>query len=108
MSEHPNAAVLRRTYEAFARGDFAVLSECFHEEIVWYVPGNSLISGAHRGRDAVFAFFGRLMELSGGTFKAEGQDIGASDQRAFSLEHLTAQRAGKTLDVELVLVVRVV
>jgi ketosteroid isomerase-like protein len=107
MNEQSNVAVLRRAYEAFARADFAALNECFHEESVWHVPGNSLVSGAHKGRDAVFAFFGRLMELSGGTFKAEGRDIGASDTRAYSLEHLTAARAGKTLDVELVLVVRV-
>jgi uncharacterized protein len=107
MSEHPHAALMRRTYEAFKRGDFAALSEYFHEDLVWHVPGVSPVSGAHRGRDAVFAYFGQLMELSGGTFTAETTDIGASDRHAFSLERLKGQRAGKTLDVGLVLVVRV-
>jgi ketosteroid isomerase-like protein len=107
MSEHPNAAVLRRAYEAFVRGDFAVLGEVFAPDITWHVPGRSQVAGAHRGREAVFAYFGQLMALTGGTFKAEPRDIAASDAHAYSLEHLTGERAGKTLDVDLALVVSV-
>ncbi|HEX8071351.1 MAG TPA: nuclear transport factor 2 family protein [Pyrinomonadaceae bacterium] len=107
MSEHPNAAVLRRAYEAFLRGDFDTLGEVFAPDITWHVPGRSQVAGAHRGRDAVFAYFGRLMELSGGTFRPDPRDIAASDAHAVSLEHLSAVRAGRTLDVDLALVVRV-
>jgi ketosteroid isomerase-like protein len=81
MSEHQNAALLRRAYEAFVRGDFATLNECFHEDVVWHVPGESLVSGAHRGREALFVYLRRLVELSDGTFTAEGRDIGARHRR---------------------------
>jgi ketosteroid isomerase-like protein len=107
MTEHQNASVLRRAYEAFARGDFAALSELLADDVVWHVPGRSLVSGSHHGREALLGYFGRLMELSGGTFKAEPHDILANDRHVVSLEHLTAQREGKLLDVELALVVRV-
>ncbi|PYS92087.1 MAG: DUF4440 domain-containing protein [Acidobacteria bacterium] len=107
MTEHPNAAVLRRIYEAFARGDFAALSDLLADDIVWHVPGRSLVAGSYHGREELLGYFGQLIELSGGTFKAESRDIVANDKHVVSLEHLTAERAGKSLDVELALVVRV-
>ena len=107
MSEHPNASLLRRTYEAFARHDVATLGELFADDVVWHVPGRSALSGDFRGQDEVFAYFRRLREMSGDTFKAEARDFTASDEHVVSLEHLTAERDGKTLDLQLALVVRV-
>src|SRR5437763_14508155 len=106
MNEHPNASVLRRVYEAFARGDFAALSELLADDVVWHVPGRSLVSGSHRGRDELLSYFGKLVELSDGTFKAESRDMATSDTHVVSLEHLTAERAGRSLDIHLALVVR--
>ena len=107
MSEHPNAAVLRRAYEAFTRHDVATLGELFADDVVWHVPGRSALSGTFRGQEQVFTYFRHLGEMSGGTFRAEARDITASEQHVVSLEHLTAERDGKTLDLELALVVRV-
>ena len=107
MTEHPNASILRRTYEAFARHDVAALGDLFADDVVWQVPGRSALSGVFRGQDEVFAYFRRLREMSGDTFKAESRDFTASDEHVVSLEHLTAERDGKTLDLELALVVRV-
>ena|SRR5205085_235122 len=107
MIEHPNASVLRRLYEAFARGDFAALSDLLADTVVWHVPGRSLVAGSYHGREELLGYFGQLVELSGGTFKAESRDIVANDKHVVSLEHLTAERAGKSLDIELALVVRV-
>ncbi len=107
MTEHPNASLLRRTYEAFAQRDLKTLGELFADEVVWHVPGRSALSGTFRGQDQVFAYFRNLREMSGGTFKAEARDFMTSDERVVSLEHLTGERDGKTLDIELALVVRV-
>jgi uncharacterized protein len=107
MTEHPNASVLRRAYEAFARRDVATLGELFADNVVWHVPGRSALSGTFRGQDEVFAYFRGLREMSGGTFKAESRALMASDEYAVSLERLTGERDGKTLDIELALVVRV-
>jgi ketosteroid isomerase-like protein len=99
MAEHPNAALLRKGYEAFARGDIAALTDMFAEDMVWHVPGNNLISGEHKGRDAVFAVFAKTMELTGGTFKIDLHDIVANDEHTVSLSRASASRQGKQLDL---------
>ena len=98
MAEHPNVALLRRGYEAFAKGDMATLTELFSENIVWHVPGNNLISGEHRSRDAVFAFFGQIAQLSGGTYQVKLHDALANDEHAVALARVTGSRQGKQID----------
>ena len=98
MAEHPNVGLLRKGYEAFAKGDMATLRDLFSEDTVWHVPGNNLLAGEHRGRDAVFAFFGRTAELSGGTYRVELHDALANDEHAVGLSRATASRQGKQLD----------
>jgi ketosteroid isomerase-like protein len=99
MAEHPNVALLRKGYEAFARGDIAAITDLFAEDMVWHVPGNNLISGEHKGRDAVFAVFAKTMELTGGTFKIDLHDIVANDEHTVSLSRASASRQGKQLDL---------
>ena len=98
MPEHPNAALLRKGYEAFNKGDMATLRELFSDDAVWHVPGNNQLSGEHRGRDAVFAMFARSAELSGGTYRVELHDALANDEHAVGLSRATASRQGKQLD----------
>ena len=69
MEEHANILLLRRAYDAFGQGDMATLREVFAEDIVWHVPRRSLISGHHRGRDAVLGVFARAAELTGGSMR---------------------------------------
>ena len=59
MAEHPNAGVIKNVYEAFAKGNMATLTDLFAENVVYHIPGANPLSGEHRGRDAVFALFGR-------------------------------------------------
>ena len=99
MADHPNAALLRKGYDAFAKGDTAALTGLFSEDVVWHLPGNNLISGEHRGRDAVFAVFAKTMELTGGTFKIDLHDIVANDEHTVSLSRASASRQGKQLDL---------
>ncbi len=98
MAEHPNVGLLRKGYEAFAKGDMATLTELFSEDAVWHVSGTSPISGVHRGRDAVFAAFGRMAQLSGGTLKIELHDALANDEHAVALTRASASRQGRQLD----------
>ena len=98
MADHPNATLLRNGYEAFGKGDMATITELFSEDVVWHAPGNSQLSGVHRGRDAVFAIFAKTTQLSGGTFKIEVHDVLANDEHAVALTRATASREGKTYD----------
>lgn len=99
MAEHPNAAVLRKAYDAFAKGDMATLAELFAEDVVWHLPGRNPVSGVHRGRDAVFAAFAKFFELSGGTLKLDDHTILADDEHAVALNRATASRQGKQLNL---------
>lgn len=107
MSEHPNLQLMRRTLAAFQSGDIPTLQQVFAPDIVWRVPGKSTIAKEYRGQGEVFGFFGRLMELTAGTFKVESLDLMANERGGTYLDRVTATRNGKSLDVQLVLHVRI-
>jgi uncharacterized protein len=95
---HPNEDLLRRGYQAFSTGDLETLGELFADDIVWHVGGRSQLAGDYRGKQEVFGFFGKLVELSGGTFRVELHDVLANDEHAIALQKATGEREGRTLD----------
>ncbi len=107
MVVHPNAILVRQLYEAFHSRDMETLAKLIAEEAVWRVPGSTLISGEHRGRAAIFEYFRRMGELSGGTFHAELVDALASDTQAVAVATATGKRAGKTYDGSYFLLMRI-
>jgi hypothetical protein len=105
ITEHPNAALVRRGYEAFNTADMKTLTELFDENATWQTPGRSPIAGLYQGRDAIFGQFGRYGGETAGTFKATLLDVLASDDgRVVGIHHNTAERNGKRLDVKCCLV----
>ena len=99
MGADENAAIVRRGYEAFNSADMNTLTEIFNEDAVWHSPGRSSLADDYRGREATFAYFGRLGQETGGTFRAEVQHLLADDDRVIAVQHNTAKRDGKQLDV---------
>jgi ketosteroid isomerase-like protein len=95
---HPDEELVRRGYDAFGRGDMETLREVFHPDLAWHSPGRNQLAGDHRGVEAVLGFFGRTMELTGGTFRVEVHDVVASDKHVVGLNSVAAQRDGKTLN----------
>ncbi len=98
MTEHPNAALLRKGHEAFSTGDRATLTEIIAEDALWHVAGKSPFSGDYLGRKGVFGLFDKMAELSSGTIKIEDHDFLGTDQHAVALFKIIATRGGKTLD----------
>jgi ketosteroid isomerase-like protein len=98
---NPNEELVRKGYDLFGKGDMDGLAQIMAEDVVHTFPGNSQVSGEHKGRDAAFAMYGKLFELSGGTFKADLQSATAKgDDTVVAVHHNTATRGGKTLDLE--------
>ena len=100
MEPAQNVAIMRRAYEAFNTGDVETLTELFDESAVWHLPGRSSMATDYHGRDATLAYFGRIGQESGGTFRAELQDLTADDDdRVVGIQRSTGDRNGKHLDV---------
>lgn len=95
-----NAEVIRRGYAAFNVGDIETLTEIFDENASWHTPGRSSIAGDKRGRDAVFAQFGKYVGDTDGTFKASLQQVlPGDDGRVIGVHHNSGERNGRRLDV---------
>jgi ketosteroid isomerase-like protein len=95
---HPNAELVRGGYEAFARGDVGAVMRLFHPDIEWHVGGRNALTGDYRGHDEVMSFFGRLTEMTGGSFRLEIHDITASDEHVVAILDAHAERDGRPYD----------
>jgi len=102
MAEHPNVAPIRDMFAAFAKGDLAALNDVFAEDLVWHEGGRNQISGDYRGREAVFGFFGKTMEVTQGSFRVDLHDVLADDEHGVALVALSASRGGRSVNVNAV------
>jgi uncharacterized protein len=103
-TESENIAVVRRGYEAFAKGDIATLKTLFAPDATWHSVPAGILPGNYRGAQAILEFFGRLAQETNGTVRAELQTIAASGDHVFALHRNKGTRKGKTLDEKSVLV----
>jgi uncharacterized protein len=112
MSDQPHAAgsnaeIVRRIFDAFARKQGLALRHVFAEDAVWTVPGNGVMAGAYRGREAILRFLARLPKETDGTYGSELIDVLASDERAAALYRASGERRGLRLDLDQVLLFRI-
>ena len=91
-----NAALIISGYDAFGRGDIRGALAVFAENILWHVPGRGPLSRDYRGHAEVLGFFERFMELSGGTFQIQIDEVFAKRDRVVVLCTETAQRGGRS------------
>ncbi|HEX4325086.1 MAG TPA: nuclear transport factor 2 family protein [Gaiellaceae bacterium] len=105
-AEHPNAALVRRVFAAFGKDPMAV-SAAFTRDIVWRVPGNTVMSGEYRGRRDVVEFLRRTGLETGGTYRSHLHTVFADDDWAVAIYRATGSRDGIDLDVDQALVIRV-
>ncbi len=92
---HPNEERARKGFEAFSAGDMDAVRETLADDIVWHVAGRSQLNGDYRGKDEVFSFFAKLMDLTGGTFRIDVHDILANDEHVVALTQSSAEREGR-------------
>lgn len=101
-----NARVVRSIFDAFARKEGMALRDVFHRDAVWVVPGETVVAGTYRGREAIFRFLARLPAETDGTYGSALVDVLASDDRAAALYRATGERHGRRLDLLQVLLFR--
>jgi len=99
MSEHPNVARMREGYEAFAKGDLDTMRQQWTDDIVWHEGGHTDLAGTYEGPEAVFAFFGRLFDLTEGSLRVEPHAFLADDTYGCSPVTVTAHRGDRSIEV---------
>jgi hypothetical protein len=99
VAEHPNVELQKRLAKAFRDRDVDALREIFAEDVVWRVGGRNAIAGEYRGVGEILAFFARVGELSGGTYRIELDWVLADDRRGASLYRATGRRDGRAIDI---------
>jgi ketosteroid isomerase-like protein len=108
MSEQ-NIELVRSGYQAFADGDTDTLMALFDDDIEWVQPGDSAVSGIHRGKKELGEFLVALTAKSPSIapqrFLADGDTVvvlsegSFGGERAHSAEVYTV-RNGKTVRVQ--------
>ncbi|CAA9465518.1 MAG: hypothetical protein AVDCRST_MAG25-1479 [uncultured Rubrobacteraceae bacterium] len=106
--EHPNAALVRRLYEARGRNDEDAIRTILSGDVLWHEPD---VGGEHTGDlsgpDAVLAMMRDARERTGGTFRLRPREIVANGEHSVALVEWSAEREGRTLEGREVAVYRV-
>jgi 2'-5' RNA ligase len=92
-------AVVGRFHEAQARayagGELEPLRELLSEDVVWHVPGRSLIAGEHRGVDDLLDYFDRRRQLTDASFRVTVHGAAPIGDRVVQLADWRATRGGR-------------
>src|SRR5436853_6291445 len=89
---------IRRGYKAFGEGDMETLGSLYTDDVVQTMPGNNKLSGEHKGRDNVIGLYGKMAELSGGTFAADLKSVRTEGDKVIAVHSAKGENGGKTLD----------
>ncbi|MEU9053296.1 nuclear transport factor 2 family protein [Streptomyces sp. NPDC048384] len=110
MAEHPHAALVRKGYEAFQRGDMDTLRGMMTGDCTHHVPGSHPLSGDFKGIDSILdGYYGRLYSETGGSFEVELRDIFVDGRgHAMSVHRFTAARGDRRIDESGGIVFRIV
>ncbi|MBG0855330.1 nuclear transport factor 2 family protein [Streptomyces spinoverrucosus] len=109
MAEHPHAALVRKGYAAFARGDMDALRGLMTSDCAHHVPGSHPLAGDFKGQDAIIDMYRRLHEETGGTLQvALGSVLVDGRGHAVAVHRLRAERQGRRIDDKGCIVFRIV
>src|SRR5262249_44311525 len=92
-----NVELLRKGYQDFGRGDLPAVQAAFAPDAVWHAQRLGRLTGDHAGWPAIARFFGLTMELTGGTFRVEVQDVMANDGAVAVVVRSSGRRGAHTL-----------
>ncbi len=86
--EHPNAALIRRVFAAFGQ-DAKAIAAGLARDVLWRVPGGTVMSGDYRGRRDVVEFLRRTGLETGGTYRSRLHTVLADDEWGLAVYRAT-------------------
>lgn len=93
--KHPHIVTLEKAYSSLAKGDVQGFLGLCSESVSFQIQGKSKLAGKYTRANLEKDFFGKMQELSSGTFRMELHDILASDLHATVLMTCKVSREGK-------------
>jgi ketosteroid isomerase-like protein len=97
---HPNIATYLAAITAFNANDLDAVADHVSSDVVYRIPGRSIIAGEYHGIDGFAEILTRLREESGGTLQLSPLAVLADDDNLIARARVTARRPGKRLDTE--------
>ena len=82
---HKNAELIQAGFDAFASADLETIDRLLADDIVWHSAGTSVLAGEFDGKQAVLELFGRVLEVTSGTFRQDVHAILADDDHVIAL-----------------------
>jgi ketosteroid isomerase-like protein len=96
---HSNEDLVREGYKAFGDGDMDTLRSLFASDAVHSATGSNPLAGDYKGVDDILGYYGKLYELTGGTFRAELKSVKAEgDDTIVATHRNSGERIGRKLD----------
>jgi ketosteroid isomerase-like protein len=93
---HPLEATIREAYAAFGRGDVDGYLQACTQDFSFNVPGRGAIAGSWRGREGLHELARMAMQVTGGSFQEEVEDVLANDRHAVVLARHQFKRDGQS------------
>jgi len=87
-----NYQLLATMYDAFWRGDTAVMRQAIADNVVVNIVGNSAMSGVYHGWDGYMTFRERLIAMTGDKYKLDLIGMAASSSDAWAVEYIRMNR----------------
>jgi ketosteroid isomerase-like protein len=97
---HPHILTYLAAIEAFNANDLEAVRSHVRSDVVYRIPGRSIVAGEYHGIDGFAALLTRLRDQSEGTIELTPVAVLADDDNLIARARVTAQRAGKHLDTE--------
>jgi uncharacterized protein len=82
------------------------ISAALTRDIVWRVPGSTIMSGEYRGRRDVVAFLRSTGLETDGTYRSALHTVLANDEWGLAVYRASGRRNGIDLDIEQAFVIR--
>jgi ketosteroid isomerase-like protein len=87
--------LVRKGYAAFNDRDMEALTSLFAADVTHHVPGRSTLAGTYKGVDNVLGYFGKLAEMTDGTFRADLVDVhGDGHGHVVAVHQMSSERNG--------------
>jgi len=106
MFDHPNALLLKQSWQAVAEGDTETLRALWSDDIAWHVTADNPWRGTHVGQDAIFEYLAQVGD-AGEAYETSLEELLVGERFCAMVCHVSAKRGDRVLENGQVLLARI-